>query len=110
MKKTLLCTGGPNSAARNGCNTILPTLNGGIARVYWFDDEKIGGACRIPKSWKVLYLENGVWKPAYAPSGFPVVKVGWSEVQFELVKTTALRIELQVREGVSVGVHEWEVH
>ncbi|MBI5915581.1 MAG: glycoside hydrolase family 127 protein [Bacteroidetes bacterium] len=81
----------------------------GTARIYWFDDEASGGGCRIPKSWKIQYLENGEWKNAYSHDGFPVVKDGWSEVQFEPVQTTALRLEVQSQEGVSAGVHEWEV-
>jgi uncharacterized protein len=78
-------------------------------RVYWFDDEARQGGCRVPQSWSLEYLENGQWKKAYAHGGFPVVKDGWSVVQFEPVKTTALRLVVQAKEGVSTGVHEWEV-
>jgi DUF1680 family protein len=81
----------------------------GTARIYWFDDERTGGGCRVPKSWTVQYLEGDTWKNVYAPGGFPVVKDGWNEVQFEPVKTKALRLEVQLQEGVSAGVHEWEV-
>jgi hypothetical protein len=81
----------------------------GTARVYWFDDEAIGGGCRVPKSWRLLYLENGEWKPVYAAGGFKIDKDGFTEVQFEPVKTTAMRLEMQLQEGVSTGVHEWEV-
>ncbi len=28
---------------------------------------------------------------------------------FEPVKTTALRLELQLQDGVSAGVHEWQI-
>ncbi|MCB0520721.1 MAG: glycoside hydrolase family 127 protein [Lewinellaceae bacterium] len=81
----------------------------GTVRVYWFDDEASGGGCRIPESWRVLYLENGEWKQVYAPKGYAVTKDGWDKVQFEPVKTSALRLELVCRQGVSAGVHEWEV-
>ncbi len=81
----------------------------GTVRAYWFDDEASGGGCRIPKSWRVLFLENGEWKPVYAPDGFKISKDGWNEVQFEPVKTTALRLELICQEGVSAGLYEWEV-
>lgn len=80
----------------------------GTARVYWFDDEATKGGCRVPKSWRVLYLENGAWKPVYASNGFKIAKDAWNEVQFEPVKTTALRLEMQWQDGVSGGVHEWE--
>ncbi len=81
----------------------------GTARVFWLDDEATGGGCRVPKSWRILYLENGVWKPVYAPGGYTAVKDYWNEVQFEPVKTAALRLEMSWQEGASGGVHEWEV-
>ena len=81
----------------------------GTVRVYWFDDEATQGGCRLPKSWRILYLENGVWKPAYAAGGFKTMKDAWNEVRFEPVKTTALRLEITFQDGVSGGVHEWEV-
>ena len=88
----------------------------GTARVYWFDDEASEGGCRIPKSWRILYWENdqqdpaqGSWKPVFAPNGYTVTKDGWDEVHFEPVKTTAVRLELELQDGVSAGVHEWEV-
>ncbi len=81
----------------------------GTARIYWFDDEATGGGCRVPKSFVIKYLENGEWKKCYSHEGWQVVKDGWSEVQFEPVKTTALRLEIQLQDGVSAGVHEWEV-
>lgn len=81
----------------------------GTARVYFFDDEATQGGCRVPKSWRILYLENGNWKPVYTPAGFKIAKDAWNEVQFEPVKTTALRLEMQFQDGVSGGVHEWEI-
>ncbi len=82
----------------------------GTAKVYWFDDEDQQGGCRVPSSWSIQYLEDGQWKNAYSHTGFKVQKDAWNEVQFEPVKTTALRLVFQGKEGVSVGVHEWEVY
>lgn len=82
----------------------------GSVRVYWFDDEVRQGGCRVPKSWRVLFLDNGEWKPVYSPGSFSTTKDAWNEVQFEPVKTTALRLEMHWQEGVSGGVQEWEVH
>jgi len=81
----------------------------GTVRVYWVDETVTGGEVRAPRSWKVRYLENGEWKNAYAPDGFPVEKDFWSEAQFEPVKTKALRIEFTAQVDAAVGVHEWEV-
>ncbi|MFN4254782.1 MAG: glycoside hydrolase family 127 protein [Saprospiraceae bacterium] len=81
----------------------------GTARVYFFDDEATGGGCRVPKSLVLKYLENGTWRNVYFPGGFRITKDGWTELQFEPVKTTALRLEMTFQDGVSGGVHEWEV-
>jgi uncharacterized protein len=78
-------------------------------KVYWFDDEVIGGGCRIPKSWRITYLDNGVWKPVKNTQKYATQKDAWNEVSFEGVSTTAIRIELVLQNGVSAGVHEWEV-
>ena len=85
-------------------------------RIYWFDDEESEGGCRIPKSWRLLYWEEGTddsddstWKPVWSTDGFPVAKDGWNEVHFEPVKTTKVRLEMVAQDSVSVGVHEWEI-
>lgn len=78
-------------------------------KVYWFDDEVTGGGCRIPKSWRITYLDNGVWKPVKNTQKYAIQKDAWNEVSFEGVSTTAIRIELMLQNGVSAGVHEWEV-
>ncbi len=41
--------------------------------IYWFDDGSNGG-CRIPKSWKALYLNNGKWKEVRKHGEYPVSK------------------------------------
>ncbi|MGC8638802.1 MAG: glycoside hydrolase family 127 protein [Isosphaeraceae bacterium] len=78
------------------------------SRVYWFDDTG-RGACRFPASWQLQYRDGDVWKPLAASGGYPVVKNGWSEVAFDPVKTTSLRLAVQLREGWAAGVHEWKV-
>ncbi|WP_258104079.1 glycoside hydrolase family 127 protein [Marinoscillum sp. MHG1-6] len=82
----------------------------GTARIYFFDDEDINGGCRIPKSIDLKYLENGKWRSVYVPDGINIVKDGWTEIQFEPVKTTTLKLEMTFQEGVSGGVHEWGVY
>lgn len=78
-------------------------------RVYWFDDEPIGGGCRIPESWTLLYRAGEEWKPVQEPSGFAVDKDTFNETTFEPVTTGGLRMEIQLRPKVSGGVLEWEV-
>jgi hypothetical protein len=81
----------------------------GTARIYFFDDTATGGGCRIPLKWELKYLENGVWKSVYAPAGYTTEKDKWTELQFEPVKTRSLRLEMKFRDGVSGGIHEWEI-
>ncbi len=78
-------------------------------RVYWFDDEPRGGHCRLPASWRILYRKGDAWVPVSIQSAPPVVKNGWSEVQFEPVETTGLRLEVQLQANWSGGILEWQV-
>lgn len=78
------------------------------AKVYWFDDTG-RGACRLPESWPVGYLDGSAWKPVTATSDYPIKKDGLCEVSFAPVKTATLRLEVQMRKGWAAGVHEWKV-
>ena len=78
------------------------------ASVYWFDDTG-GGGCRVPASWRVLYKSGGEWLPVKAAGDYAVAKDGWNTVTFAPVRTTALRLEVQLQENWSAGVHEWKV-
>ena len=81
------------------------------ARVYWFDDEPIKGACRPPTSWQLLYLDNadGQWRPVVTTEPFTVHKDRFNAVTFAAVTTRALRIDVQLQERFSSGVLEWQV-
>ena len=76
--------------------------------VYWFDDGPDGG-CRIPASWKIYYKLNGPWKPVANTNEYTVTKDGYDKVSFEPVRTTALKLEVQLQKEFSSGVHEWSV-
>ncbi|MGC9328694.1 MAG: discoidin domain-containing protein, partial [Candidatus Hinthialibacter sp.] len=78
-------------------------------RVYWFDDSGHGN-CRVPASWKILYNDNGQWIPASNPSEYGVQKDQFNEVKFDAVQTSGLRLEIQLQEGFSSGILEWQVH
>lgn len=81
------------------------------ARVYWFDDEPIKGACRPPASWQLLYLDanDGQWRPVVTSEPFTVHKDRFNALSFAAVTTKALRIEVQLQERYSSGVLEWQV-
>jgi hypothetical protein len=76
--------------------------------VYWFDDTGMG-ECRIPKSWRILYLENGKWQPVHTPGAYGIQKDRFNEVVFESVRTKSLRLEIQSQEAWAGGIHEWKV-
>ena len=76
--------------------------------IYWFDDTGVG-ECRLPKSWELSYRENGEWKPVQNPSGFGCEADKYNRTTFEPVETDALRLEVQLPELFSAGIHECEL-
>ncbi|MBO4664108.1 MAG: glycoside hydrolase family 127 protein [Bacteroidaceae bacterium] len=77
--------------------------------VYWFDDGPWGG-CRVPASWKLYYRnDSGEWVPVKNPSEYGVVKGAANTVNFDPVKTTAVKLEIQQPKEFSCGVFEWGV-
>ncbi|HSA94741.1 MAG TPA: beta-L-arabinofuranosidase domain-containing protein, partial [Acidobacteriota bacterium] len=76
--------------------------------VYWFDDTG-GGECRVPASWRLLYKTGEDWLPVKAAGEYGVAKDAWNTVKFAPVRTTALRLEVQMQDSWSAGVHEWTI-
>lgn len=79
------------------------------SEVYWFDDEAIGGQCRVPAGWRILYWDGAAWKPVEGASGYGTEKDRGNAARFLPVTTTMLRLEAQLRPGFSGGVFEWKV-
>ncbi len=78
------------------------------AEVYWYDDTGRGG-CRIPASWRILYKSGGTWRPVSNTTPYTTEKDKFNLVRFNPVRTTALRLEIQLPEKFAAGVHEWRV-
>ncbi|MDB5357733.1 MAG: transcriptional initiation protein Tat [Phycisphaerales bacterium] len=76
--------------------------------VYWFDDTG-HGFCRVPRSWKVLYMDGGKWKPVDAASAFGTKPDAFNRTPFAPIETSALRISVQLQDGFSGGILEWKV-
>jgi DUF1680 family protein len=76
--------------------------------VYWFDDTG-EGECRVPSSWKVLYREGDRWVPVKSVGAFGTAKDKFNGIRFAAVRTTSLRLEVQLPEGFSAGIQEWRV-
>ena len=79
------------------------------ATVYWFDDGPWGG-CRVPKSWRILYLDGaGQWQPVQGADSYPTQKGAACTVNFNPVATTAVRLEVTLPDDNAAGVFEWSV-
>ena len=77
-------------------------------RVYWFDDTG-RGECRVPVSWKILYKKGSDWIPVANQEEYGVKRDIYNRVTFKPVQTSALRLEIQLQEKFSAGIHEWKV-
>jgi len=76
--------------------------------VYWFDDTG-KGECRVPKSWRLLYLDDIHWKPVPNAISAGVARDQWNRMRFQPVKTTAVRLEAELQPNYSGGILEWRV-
>ncbi len=76
-------------------------------RLYWFDDTG-AGECRPPVSWSVDALVAGKW--VSVKLDHPSVDLNkWCEASFAPIQTSALRLNVVLQPGWSVGIHEWAV-
>ncbi len=80
----------------------------GAVEVYWFDDTGVG-ECRLPASWQLFYRSGGEWKPVEHPGGFGCAADQYNRTTFDPVETDGLRLEVQLQERFSAGIHEWRV-
>ena len=76
--------------------------------VYWFDDTG-RGECRVPASWALFYLSGNEWKPVKALDPYGTEKDKYNRVRFDPVRTSALKIEIQLQDKFSAGILEWKV-
>lgn len=83
------------------------TIDG--SRVFWFDDTG-HGECRLPRAARLLYRDGEQWKPvSVVGDPLPIAKDRWCNVKFAPVKTTALRLEVDMQKDFAAGVMEWRV-
>ena len=78
------------------------------SQVYWYDDGPFGG-CRIPPSYKIYYKKGTEWVPVTTVGTAEIAKDKFNVQKFEPVTTTALKMEVQLPEKHSTGIHEWMV-
>jgi len=77
--------------------------------VIWYDDAPWGG-CRIPKAWKIYYKDSkGNWTPVENDTEYPIKKGTLNTISFKPVKTTAVKLEVQLPDDNAAGLFEWEI-
>ena len=75
-------------------------------KVYWFDDTG-RGACHLPESWRVLYKDaDGQFKPVKNRGPYGIEKDSFNEIEFDPVKTSALKLEIVLQEKWAAGIQE----
>jgi hypothetical protein len=77
--------------------------------VYWFDDEAIGGGCRVPASWSVFARRDGQWVRLAPDAPHGTERDRFNALAFAPVETEALRLEVELQEDWSAGVLEWRI-
>ncbi|MBN1819925.1 MAG: glycoside hydrolase family 127 protein [Prolixibacteraceae bacterium] len=76
--------------------------------IYWFVDVPNGG-CDLPADWKILYKSGNSWLPVKIKGNYGIEKDKLNNVEFDPVKTSALKLEVKLPENNSSGIHEWTV-
>jgi hypothetical protein len=88
------------------CDAEQPITVSAVS-VYWFDDRPQGG-CRVPASWKVLYLKDNEWQEVTNASDYGTALDQYNRTTFEPVTTTGLRVSVQLAPESSGGILEWK--
>jgi uncharacterized protein len=78
------------------------------SQVYWFAEAE--GQVKAPASWRLLYKDGNNWKPVQTGDAYGVALDSYNGISFQPVRTTALRLELQLQPNASAGIEEWRVH
>jgi hypothetical protein len=73
------------------------------ASVYWFDDTG-SGQCRVPATWRVLWLDGNTWRPVEEPTQYGVLTDTFNTVRFAPVQTQRIRVEAALQPTFSGGI------
>jgi len=76
--------------------------------VYWYDDTG-SGSCRVPQTCHVQYWDGQSWQNVAPDSRCGVSRDQFNKLQFNPVKTTRLRLLVQLQPEFSAGILEWRV-
>jgi hypothetical protein len=76
--------------------------------VYWFDDTGTGH-CRVPKRWRLEWLDGGQWRAVQGAGPYGVDKDKFNRVAFQPVTTNQLRLVAELQPEFSGGILQWRV-
>jgi hypothetical protein len=76
-------------------------------QVYWETDTN--SAISAPASWRVQYQQGSNWNDVQTATPYGVEPGVFNRVDFAPVKTTALRLEVEMAADAGVGINEWRV-
>lgn len=74
------------------------------SKIFWFSD---GGGCKAPQRWRLYYDHNGQWQEVKNRNEYGVQLNIINTTDFEPVTTKAVKIEIDLPEDCSSGIHEW---
>ncbi len=84
-------------------------IRASACEVYWVDEQVVGGPCRLPASWRLLWRDGERWRPVENTTAYETMKDAFSRVEFQPVETMGLRIEVELQRRRSGGILEWRV-
>jgi len=76
--------------------------------LYWLKDIPNGG-CDLPEWYKIYYKRGQNWVEVDAETPYPIMEDEMNRIVFTPVTTNALKLEVQLSEEYSAGLHEWTV-
>jgi DUF1680 family protein len=78
--------------------------------VYWLNMNHYDGNYRVPESWQLLYQDaKKNWLPVKTTERYATNLDCYNTIHFAPVKTSALRIKVQLQKESSGGILEWKV-
>ena len=107
--------GGPNAAPFTGAIFTWSGARGPTQWVqYTFPDRVDVSRAEVfwtvpPQSWRLLYQDNGEWKPVAAKGAYGIEPNVFTPAEFAPVTTMAMRIEVTMGKDATVGIAEWRV-
>ncbi|MCX8161260.1 MAG: DUF5695 domain-containing protein [Candidatus Saccharicenans sp.] len=80
------------------------------AEVYWLDDSELNGPYKVPVKWQILYRDSrGNFVPARNLSPYETGLDRFNRVTLEPVRTTSVRLEMQLQPTHSAGLYRWRL-